>query len=197
MPKMSITIGVTGHRVLAGINRVITGIDAGLDFVHPYVGSAKLIVASSLAEGADRIVVGRVFAHFPNARLVVVLPFNETVYIRDFVSQESRQEFKKLMNLASQVSVVPSDGSREGCYAAACNQILNVTDVLFSIWDGKPAQGMGGTAEMVEKSRRLNKKIIWVHAGNREAGGSKATTLGDWQGLVTFENFGDCLWVHK
>lgn len=187
--EVSLTIGVTGHRVLSEFHKIVKGIDIGLARIQPFVLGKSLFVASSLAEGADRLVVKRVLAHFPFTKLVVVLPFEEDEYIKDFATESSKKEFEDLLEIALQISVVSPGPSRKKSYVSACNKILSLSDILFAVWDGKPAQGAGGTAEMVKNFRWQHKRIVWVHAGNRQLGSLTPTTLGKNQGLVTLENF--------
>jgi hypothetical protein len=58
----------------------------------------------------------------------------------------------------------------------------------MTIWDGREAQGSGGTADIVERARKRGLPIAWVHAGNRKPNSHEPVSLGDEQGLVTFEN---------
>ena len=42
-------------------------------------------------------------------------------------------------------------------------------DVLIAVWDGRPARGMGGTADAVAYARQRGVPVLWVHAA-RPAG---------------------------
>ena len=67
--------------------------------------------------------------------------------------------------------------------------MLNHCDVLITVWDGQGAQGVGGTGGIVAEARKKNMPIAWVHAGNRKPGTEEATSLGEGQGMVLYENF--------
>jgi hypothetical protein len=183
-----ITIGVTGHRILAEVEKVEAGIAGALRFIERTFPGEPLIVISSLAEGADRLVVHQVLAR-PQARLIVPLPLPESDYRKDFPSEKSQKEFLSLLNRAGEVIAIPPTPTREEAYEAAGNYVLNHADVLIAVWDGQGAQGVGGTGGIVAEARRRNLPIAWVHAGNRRPGTEEPTTLGDEQGKVTYENF--------
>jgi len=118
---------------------------------------------SSLAEGADRLVVRRVLSR-PGARLVAVLPLSKLDYMADFESQQSREEFVALLNEAETVIEMPVADSRSGTYEQAGRYVVEHSDVLVAVWDGLPARGRGGTAEIVEWARSLGKPVyrVWT-----------------------------------
>src|SRR5271170_895773 len=87
-----IAVGVSGHRFLAEPDRLIAGIDRAIDRVETVLGR-PLTVLSSLAEGADRLVAGRILGR-PAARLTAVLPLPAKDYLDDFESSGSKQEFR-------------------------------------------------------------------------------------------------------
>jgi hypothetical protein len=144
-------------------------------------------VLSSLAEGADRLVVQRVLARC-QARLVVVLPLPTHEYLADFAAPASRQEFFTLLDRADEVIALPPSPTRNAAYEAAGHYVLEHCEVLLAIWDGQQAQGQGGTGAMVAQARQRRLPLAWVHAGNRKPGTQEPTSLGAEQGKVTFEH---------
>ena len=68
-----VAIGVTGHRTLADLDRITAGVNEALHRIEQAFPGQPLTVISSLAEGADRLVVQQVLAR-SKARLVVPLP---------------------------------------------------------------------------------------------------------------------------
>jgi hypothetical protein len=183
-----IRIGVTGHRILAEVDKIKAGIGEALGFIKRKFPGEILVVVSSLGEGADRLVVRQVMSR-PRARLIVPLPLPESDYLNDFLTQESREEFRSLCGQAEEVIVMPPAQRREEAYEAAGLYVLQHCDVLVAVWDGQAPQGVGGTGGMVAEARRRKMPIAWVHAGNRRPGTNEPTTLGEEQGSVIFENF--------
>ena len=183
-----VRIGVTGHRVLAEIDRVTAGIDTALGAIEMAYPGQSMMVVSSLAEGADRLAARQVLQR-PNARLVVPLPLSAVEYIKDFELAESKEEFRRLLDRADEVIELAPAGTRNEAYEAAGLYVLNHCDVLIAVWDGQGAQGQGGTAEIIARARHRGLPIAWVHAGNRKPGTMQPTSLGEEQGVVTLENF--------
>ncbi len=64
-----VAIGVTGHRILAELDKINAGVDTALRRIEQAFPGQPLTVISSLAEGADRLVVRQVLAR-PQARLM-------------------------------------------------------------------------------------------------------------------------------
>ncbi|HJQ85626.1 MAG TPA: hypothetical protein VKA21_16170 [Candidatus Binatia bacterium] len=147
-----------------------------------------MTVVSSLAEGADRLVVEEAIAGF-GAGLIVPLPLPCAEYEKDFASPESRATFTRLLARASEVVPLPPAPARAEAYAAAGRYVEAASDVLLAVWDGRPGQGRAGTAEVVAAARRRGLPLAWVHAGNRRPGTTEAMSLGPEQGTVTFERF--------
>ena len=182
-----IRIGVTGHRVFAEPEKIESGVEEALRRIELAFPEEPVTVVSALAEGADRIVARHVLDR-PGSGLIVPLPVPTSDYLTDFETEESRAEFLRLLQRAAHVEEMSSTATREGAYQAAGEYVLNNSDVLITIWNGENAQGRGGTGDIVARARVLGLPIAWVHAGNREPGTLRPTSLGDEQGRVTFEN---------
>lgn len=181
-------IGVTGHRFLSEIEKIHAGVEEVLGRIETKFSGEPLTIISALAEGADRI-VARYVLERPGSRLMVPLPLPASEYLNDFKSNESREEFLRLLERADSVQEMPETPTREQAYEAAGDFVLDNSDVLIAIWDGKHAQGRGGTGDIVSRARKRGIPVAWIHAGNREAGTDHPTTLGAEQGRVTFESF--------
>jgi hypothetical protein len=180
-----VAIGVTGHRILAEVDKL----EAGLDVVVRRLEEAfpgRWTVLSALAEGSDRLVAHRLLARV-GTRLVAVLPLARDDYEGDFATEASRREFADLLALADEVVEVAPRASRDEAYEAGGRAVLERADVMVTIWDGQGAQGRGGTGGIVAEARERGLPIAWVHAGNRRPGTLEPTSLGNEQGQVTFE----------
>ena len=182
-----IRIGVTGHRFLAEIYKLQAGIDQVLTLIAKAYPDKTWSVVSALAEGADRLVVQRVLLARPDTRLIVPLPLPVSDYTQDFTSELSRMEFQELMARAAEVIPPPEVTSRNEGYWLAGKTMLERIDVLIALWDGKVAQGQGGTGKMVTVARQRELPIAWVKCGNRRPGTNEALSLGEQQGQVKLE----------
>ena len=164
-----IVIGVTGHRqfedeeaVAEKIREVISRIvDMSPPMDHTPVVCSLL---SPLAEGADRL-VAREILELPDSQLEVFLPLDKEDYVQDFSTPESRAEFDRLTSQATRVSKLRSDAGRPEAYKQVGQFIVDHCSVLIAIWDGNPAKGTGGTAEIVQYAREKNRPLLWIHTG--------------------------------
>lgn len=184
--KTDVRVGVTGHRILADQDKIAHGIEAGLGHIRTAFPKRTLIVVSPLAEGADRLVAQGALA-YRETQLVVPLPLPQDDYIQDFASDASKAEFSELLKRATAVVTLAAQPTRNEAYAAVGEYVLDHCDVLIAVWDGKDAQGQGGTAEIVAKARQRELPIVWVHAGNRSPGTEEPTSLDSEQGVVSYE----------
>jgi len=52
----------------------------------------------------------------------------------------------------------------------ASKAMLARTDRLFAVWDGKPARGYGGTADVVAEARKraVPVTVIWPEGASRD-----------------------------
>ncbi len=162
--RRALRVGVTGHRRLADPSAVARAVDDVLDRLtaqHP----VDLVAVSSLAEGADRLVVDRVLTR--GGTLHAVLPLAPDDFATDFADASSRDEFTRLLGAASTVECSPSQESRQAAYEHAGRTVLAFCDVLLALWDGGPARGRGGTAELVAEARACGRpvEVITVERG--------------------------------
>jgi hypothetical protein len=159
-------IGVSGHRDLAEARTLERRVKEALRRLDRHFAAAELprpelTIASSLAEGADRL-VARIVLRRPGARLLAVLPLPPEQYQADFAAAASKRAFDRLLGRAEQVLIAPAAPSREAAYAGAGRAVLAHSDVLIALWDGLPARGLGGTAELVAEARALAMPLIWI-----------------------------------
>jgi hypothetical protein len=182
-----IALGITGHRYLAEMDKVMVGVEIAVQRIRKTYPDSSFRVLSSLAEGADRILAQNLLL-IPGASLWVPLPLPEEEYLKDFETTKSRDEFILLLGKAERIIQMQIKGGRGEGYLAAGKYILENSDCLLAIWDGKQAQGMAGTGEIVTPARERGMPLVWIHAGNRIPGTDISTSLGSGQGKVTFEN---------
>lgn len=162
-----IAVGVSGHRDLIDLEAVSNAVDEALGEILTAYGDNPLQVISPLVEGADRVVAWRAMANY-SVHLVVPLPMEMSDYMLDFKSISSKAEFITLLEQADQVIELPAEDTREACYLAAGMYTLDHSDVLIAVWDGAPARGIGGTAEIVAEARRRGMPMAWVQVAERE-----------------------------
>jgi glutathione S-transferase len=157
-----LVVGVTGHRLVGERARVERATGGVAEVLAARAGAHGWRVVSALAEGADRIVASAALA--AGAHLDAVLPLEPDDYRTDFAEPGSVAEFDALLARSDSVAVTGAwpDGSRERAYANAGAAMLGRCRVLVALWDGEPARGVGGTAEVVAAAQAGGIEIIVV-----------------------------------
>jgi len=157
-----IIVGVTGHRNiqshdLDALKGSVRGILDGLKQSSP---DSPLILLTSLAEGADRLVAE--VAVELQIDIVVPLPMPLAEYKRDFLSTTSKREFSDLMSKSKGHFVVTqrpnaigttnyrSKEQRVASYARAGEFIAKHCMVLIALWDGVMSNSSSGTSQAVK-----------------------------------------------
>lgn len=165
-------IGVTGPRALQSepllasqVRAVLNSIRDGLERTSALPN--QFIILSPLAEGADRLVAREGLALL-GAELEVVLPLAGSEYLRDFDSQKSKAEFNDLCARARRIVQPQPTASRAEAYEWAGRYVVDRCDVLIALWDGKPASGRGGTAEIVAYARERSCPLYWIDVEDGE-----------------------------
>ncbi|QSZ42182.1 hypothetical protein GJV85_08675 [Sulfurimonas aquatica] len=57
-------------------------------------------------------------------------------------------------------------------YKKSRQEVVNKSDIIFAIWDGKKAKGEGGTAKIIEYAISKRKRIIWISPNTNEVNSS-------------------------
>jgi len=165
-----IVIGVTGHRNLDNRSVITRAVSSAIDSIRqmapPLPSTTRLLVfLSPLAEGADRLAVHEAL-RVPGTVLKAVLPLRKDDYMQDFTTEESKKEFEELLAQAKSIRILPVTNSRVEAYEQVGRYIVDRCDVLMAIWDGKSSKGHGGTQEIVQYARDINRPLVWIHTEN-------------------------------
>ncbi len=166
-----IRLGITGHRpnrlqldplVLAGRVREVLGalVSAAAD---PQATGPVLDVQSPLAEGADQLVAEQ--ALLLGQQLTALLPMAIADYEATFAAASARKPFRKLLAAASSTLTLEARARhRQAAFAAIGLTTVARSDLMLTIWDGKPADGPGGTPQILQSALQSNVPVIWIDA---------------------------------
>jgi hypothetical protein len=148
-------IGATGHQHIPGeaIAQVASGID---DVLRQH--QADLVGVCSLAGGADQLFAQAVLD--AGGALHVVVPcqrYDETFSPGDL------SRYHELLAAARGIEALEHPKPTEAAFLDAGYRVADLCDVLVAVWDGEPARGLGGTADVVEYARAAGREIaiIW------------------------------------
>jgi len=152
-----VRVGITGHQKLdepANWKWVATELEQFLSGVRQ-----RLTGISCLAAGADQLFAITLLEQ--GGVLEVIVPFSE--YDSTFSEPADRQTYLDLLQRASNVDVLMRDGTNEEAYYAAGKAMADRSDLIIAVWDGKPAEGLGGTADVVGYALHQHKRIVHIN----------------------------------
>jgi len=151
-----VRFGVTGHQSLPP--RIVDRAVEHWRRVLP--AGAQLHGVSSLAEGADQLFAAHVLA--AGGILEAILPCED--YASSLATADGRARFEELRRAAGRVTTLPYPRPSEQAFLAAGHALVERCDHLFAVWDGRPARGPGGTADVVAYARARGRPVtvLWV-----------------------------------
>jgi hypothetical protein len=152
-------VGITGHQELDEPEAwpwVAMMLRAELAKVAP-----PLIGVTSLAVGSDQLLARLVVER--GGTIHAVLPFAD---IERSFSPEHVPAYRELTKLAT-IEVLDTPGTDEDAYLAAGRRVVDLSDVMLAVWDGHPAKGRGGTADVVAYSIRRRVPLIHIDPVSR------------------------------
>jgi hypothetical protein len=151
-------LGVTGHQSIPPGARefVATAVRDLLREVESPVAAF-----TSLAAGADQLVAKELLR--AGGRLHVIVPSRH--YEETFTADDDLACFRSLLEAADAVTELDYAEPSEEAFLAAGKSVVDSCDRLIAVWDGKPARGVGGTADVVGYARRTGKAVSVVWPG--------------------------------
>lgn len=156
-------LGITGHQDLGDEGSAAWVGDQISELVRERRPAAGL---TSLAVGADQI-----FARVLEAARIpfwVVVPCAH--YESAFNDPGAREEFRRLLAISAKTVLLPFDSPGEEAYLMAGQRVVDLSDLVIAVWNGAPARGKGGTADIVTYGRLHAKPVFQIDPLRRSAG---------------------------
>lgn len=149
-------VAVTGHQGIP---------DSAVDLIRAEMADrlravdGPLLGITSLAAGADQLFATLVLE--AGGALHVVIPSRD--YESSFADDASAASFRALLARARSVETRDFDRPSEDAYLAAGHHMVDLADLLIAVWDGLPARGKGGTADIVAYAEQVGREtiVIW------------------------------------
>jgi hypothetical protein len=156
-------IAITGHRGLpAATERLV---DRAIREQLAAHADRDLVGVSALADGADQLFARAVLD--AGGQLEVIVP---AARYRDDLPASAHAAYDALLARAAKVDRLNRVESTEQAHMEASEAMLARADRLFAVWDGKPARGYGGTADVVAeaRSRGVPVTVVWPEGASRD-----------------------------
>ncbi len=157
------TVGVTGHR---GLTEEQSGlIAAELRRVLRPLAVGGLAGITCLADGADTVFADVVLQL--GGRLISVIP---AVGYRELQPPSHLGDFDRLLKSSAEVRRQDRPTPDLASLMDASRLLVDASDRILAVWDGLPARGFGGTADVVDYARRRScpVQIIWPRGAVRQ-----------------------------
>jgi hypothetical protein len=147
-------LGVTGHQDIppAATKHVTSAFKRRLAQATIPTG------VCSLAAGADQLFAELLVQR--GGELRVVIPCHG--YSATFTAPQDLDKYRRLLADATDVVELDYPRPSEKAFFAAGRRVVDMSDELLAIWDGKPARGLGGTADVVAYAREQGKPVVIV-----------------------------------
>lgn len=154
-------LGVTGHQDL-DTQDTWDWVENALDSLLGSI-SDDIRGITSLARGADQMFAEKVMNH--GGSLSAIIPFAE--YERTFHIASDLERYKALLGRCADTTVIELRGTDEELYLAAGRLVVERSQVVVAVWNGKPAAGLGGTGDIVDCAILKEKHVVHINPGNR------------------------------
>lgn len=169
-----VRVGITGHQALekrlreggAGQteeNAWVWVADAFASFLDS-IPAKRAIAVSSLAVGADQRLSAIVLEH--GGQIEAIVPSRG--YIETFDGAD-HSEYERLLAQAVEVISLDYPEPSEEAYFAAGKIMADRADTIVAVWDGKEAEGLGGTGDVVAYALGLDCPVLQLDPIRRAA----------------------------
>ncbi|MFB7905818.1 hypothetical protein ACFC1T_05280 [Kitasatospora sp. NPDC056076] len=155
-------IGITGHRGLnpeveAKVRQLLIDIASEED-------PRALTVVSCIADGPDSWMAEIALEH--GGLLEAVIPADG---YRDGLPDWHHPLYDRLLGSAAAVHRTGLTESDSAAHMAGSELLVQQVDKLLAVWDGLPARGYGGTADVVAYARRrgVPVEVLWPQGARR------------------------------
>jgi hypothetical protein len=158
-------LAITGHRGLSEATSAL--VDAALRAeIGKRAAHGDLVGISCVADGADTLFARAVLDH--GGVLHVVIPAHE---YRDGLPKDHHPTYDTLLARAATTTNLDHVRSDANAHLDASLHMLDEAgaDELLAVWDGRPARGHGGTADVVKaaRDREIPVTVIWPAGATR------------------------------
>lgn len=118
-----------------------------------------VVVYSALALGADQLFI--TIALDLGIPVETIIPCSN--YEKNYTSSGDQAEFQRLLDASNYVYRLPSQECSDDAYLEAGQWIVDHSDLVMLAWNGYPAAGRGGTADVANYARFLGCPFLHVH----------------------------------
>ncbi|MET8287890.1 hypothetical protein ABZV80_21905 [Streptomyces sp. NPDC005132] len=156
-------LGITGHR---GLSPEVEGqVRVDLTTIVAVYDAEDLVAVSCISDGPDTWFAQAVLDH--GGRLEAVIPAAE---YRETLPDWHHPVYDELMAQADDVHHTGMKESTPQAHQAGSEVVVGLADQLIAVWDGQPARGYGGTADVIAYAHSVGLpiRVIWPEDTTRD-----------------------------
>lgn len=156
-------VGITGHRGLP--EKWAELVRAAINEIVSRYAPTDLVGLSCIADGPDAWFAQAVISH--GGRFEVVLPARD---YRASLPEWHHDTYDDLLRHASEVHETGLRESDSRAHMAGSEVLVGLADEVIAVWDGQPARGYGGTADVVHYAERsgVPVRVLWPEGASRD-----------------------------
>lgn len=154
-------IGITGHQDIGTADDIAWVTEQLRALIAKQTDIAGI---TSLAVGADQLFATLLVEQ--RKPFTVIVPCEN--YEETFSTSEDLARYTALLKQASDVMRLPYDQPGEKAYWEAGKRVAASADVIAAVWNGLPAKGLGGTADVVRYCQEIGKKVLHFNPRTHE-----------------------------
>ena len=154
--RENMKVGVTGHQQLGGEETVVWLSHTLETCIEQYRIEQGI---TSLAIGADQL-YAEVLKR-KNIPYLAVIPSAD--YVTTFTNDHDLARYQEFLQEAFEIIHLPFEQGSETAYYEAGKRVVDLSDLLLAIWNGLPARGLGGTADIVQYALSRKKQVIHIN----------------------------------
>lgn len=165
---MPTRLGISGHQDLTGAS--------AWAWVRQALSTAvadqpmPIEAVSSLARGADQMFAEIVLGAGGSLYAVIPFPGYERTLTGDDLDRY------RALTARARMEVMQAAETDEASFWAAGQRVVDLSNLLVAVWDGKSARGLGGTADVVQYAMQRLKPVIHVNPDQRTVQSLTAAT---------------------
>ncbi len=157
-----IKIGITGHQKLEKVESWLWIENCLRKLLSE---ERKTIIGiTSLALGADQL-FARLLLELKGL-LYVIIPFPD--YENKFETKILRSTYNSYLKQAYRIETLEYQSTDEEGYLNAGRHVVDLSDKMIAIWNGKIAIGLGGTGDIVEYCWQIKKEVIHINPNEKQ-----------------------------
>lgn len=156
----TLQIGASGHRDIGSEQDRQFAAQSVQELLTSYSREYQdLVLYAPLATGADQLFVQTALdLHIP---VEAVIPSEH--YEDHYASEQEREGYRQLLRQCRAIHQQPFPSPNDDAYLAAGQWIVAHSDIIFLIWNGQPARGRGGTADIASYAWRSGCPFVHIH----------------------------------